>query len=55
MADVCMVSFALKPLCLRKQTKHRLKGKGNIERKYVYLDTTFQAKKFDTGLSEIDQ
>ena len=32
-----------------------LKGKGNIERKYVYEDRTFQAKKFDTSLTKINQ
>ena len=27
---------------------YALKGKGNIERKYIYQDITFKAKKFDT-------
>ena len=31
------------------------KGKGNIERKYVYLNRTFQAEKFDTSLIKINK
>ena len=30
-----------------------IKGKGNIERKYIYQDRTFQAKQFDTNLIKI--
>ena len=31
----------------------RVNGKGNVERKYVYQDRTFQAEMFDTGLIKI--
>ena len=31
------------------------KGKRNIERNYFYQDRTFQAEKFDTILTKIDQ
>ena len=29
------------------------KGKGSVERKYVYQDRTLQAEKFDTSLIKI--
>ena len=32
-----------------------LKGKGNVERKYVCQDRTFQADNFDTSMIKIDQ
>ena len=33
----------------------RVKGKGNVERKYFYQDSSFQVESFDTSLIKINQ